>query len=397
MRAPLLVIACCACACGPRGPQPLEVGAVFSTRGSLAERGIAQLQAAKLAVDEINTAGGVQGRPLALVFRDDGSDANKAQRAADAMKALAAPVVIGASGSELTRTLVQTLGKGAVVISGSASSEWLSALSGGYVVRTCASDSGEGRLLAQRVRVRKLQKVAVLRPGGDMAIADAFRTALEGAGGEIVFESAFEPGAAEYLELVRAALAEQPEAVLLDADPISGARIVESYAAAFPGGNLPWFFTHSLESASFITAAGENRFHFPNEGVGPGTPTGQRYTRFAEAYTRAFEEPPAPGSYAANVYDAVYLAALALSRSGSLAPEAVRSALAEVSLGGVAFGPADYEGALKALSEERDVNYEGASGSVDLDAQGDTSAPYDIWSVTGGKLTLVERAIRAPL
>jgi ABC-type branched-subunit amino acid transport system substrate-binding protein len=55
------------------GGEPLKIGMVAPVTGSLAETGLYQIQGAKLAVEEINKAGGVLGRPIELVIEDSQS------------------------------------------------------------------------------------------------------------------------------------------------------------------------------------------------------------------------------------------------------------------------------------------------------------------------------------
>ena len=56
-------------------------------------------------------------------------------------------------------------------------------------------------------------------------------------------------------------------------------------------------------------------------------------------------------------------------------------------------GPSDYATAVTTLKSGGDINYEGASGNVDLDANGDPVAPYDIWQVKSGAVTVVQSAV----
>ena len=73
-----LAIAVWLAGCGP-DRRPIKIGVVLS----LADSGVApMLRGARLAVEQINAAGGVRGRPLALVVRDDFDDADSAVRVA---------------------------------------------------------------------------------------------------------------------------------------------------------------------------------------------------------------------------------------------------------------------------------------------------------------------------
>src|ERR1700736_2154609 len=57
--------------CFGRGAEPLKIGMVAPVTGPLAETGRYQIQGAKLAVEEINKAGGLLGRPIELVIEDN--------------------------------------------------------------------------------------------------------------------------------------------------------------------------------------------------------------------------------------------------------------------------------------------------------------------------------------
>jgi len=58
--------------------EPIKIGSVLSTTGPAGYLGDPEIKTLRLYVENINKAGGVLGRPLELVFYDDGSDANKA-------------------------------------------------------------------------------------------------------------------------------------------------------------------------------------------------------------------------------------------------------------------------------------------------------------------------------
>ena len=59
--------------CGGGG-STISLGTILSQTGQLATIGQEELQAAQLAVDEINVAGGVLGSSLKIINRDDHSD-----------------------------------------------------------------------------------------------------------------------------------------------------------------------------------------------------------------------------------------------------------------------------------------------------------------------------------
>lgn len=138
-------------ACGA-GDVPIRIGLAgpFSQ-----ERGQSMRLAAELAVQEINRQGGVRGRELALVVRDDSADATTAVRVARALYDTPGLVaVIGHlnSGATIAAAPIYNRGERPVAaISPSASSPELSG-AGPYTFRVCPDDLVHGRRLAEWAR-----------------------------------------------------------------------------------------------------------------------------------------------------------------------------------------------------------------------------------------------------
>ena len=72
----------------------------------------------------------------------------------------------------------------------------------------------------------------------------------------------------------------------------------------------------------------------------------------------------------------------------------MRDALFAVSSGGRRYGPLQLGEALEAVRNGQNIDYHGASGSVDFDERGDVVANYIVWKVEGAEFKPVER-IRA--
>ena len=96
-----------------------------------------------------------------------------------------------------------------------------------------------------------------------------------------------------------------------------------------------------------------------------------------------------PQAYSEGAYDAVYLYALAMQRAGQADKTVIPTNLQSVS-GGVGSGtkinPGEWAKALTEIAAKRDVDFEGASGKVNWDQNGDPTAwSYRIWKVESGK------------
>jgi ABC-type branched-subunit amino acid transport system substrate-binding protein len=380
-------------ACGCGGGQPrITLGAVISQTGSPASPGLNHLQAVQLAVDEINGAGGVLGRTLEVVNRDDRGDAGQA--ASDASQLIdtyRVPAIIGPiiSPSVITMEPIVSARK-VVLISGSTTSPDLTAISP-YFFRTTPSDALQAPVLAKRAVANKLQRVAVIAvPGAyGSGLSRAFIAAYQALGGTIVFSQQYTPGQSNYVDLLSQVFVTNPDGVLLVAYLQDGAQIVRDYANNFQFNAAFWLFTDALKYSSFIDGVGAGNFSFMHEGTATTIPTSAAAARFAAAFAARYGEQPE--GHTPSFYDATYLVALALERAKQVDGTALRDNLRAVANPpGTLVGPEEWASALGTLGGGGEVDYDGASGTVALDANGDVSAAYDIWKVVNGQLTTVQ-------
>jgi branched-chain amino acid transport system substrate-binding protein len=143
----------------PPGEAPvrgaLRLAAVFPTIGRYAVSGLQSLNGVRLAVDEINRAGGIQGRSVELREYRTGSyfvDARQAARLAAAEGVLA---IVGSNSSELSRAVAEEAEvRGLVQVSNVSTAQDLTwdpetARNRAFVFRVCSSDVVMGALLAE--------------------------------------------------------------------------------------------------------------------------------------------------------------------------------------------------------------------------------------------------------
>jgi ABC-type branched-subunit amino acid transport system substrate-binding protein len=384
------LLAAGACSSGDR----ITFGSVLSLTGTLATSGNDHLQGMQLAVDEINAQGGVLGRTVALVNEDDHSDQAGASVAAtrlvDDDHAVA---VIGAIGSDSTLAIEKvTTPHQIVLISGASTSPALTGISP-YFFRTCASDALQGQLLAKRAIAKTYTRVAVLYiPGAyGTGLAASFTTSFTALGGTVTFSQMVEHQAS-YVDLLTQIFATSPQAILLVVYAVDAAQIIRDYNNAFLFEGAFWFFTDAGQDTSFVDGVGARNFTFMHEGTANADPSGPAYATFADAYQRRFGH--LPQGFAPNFYDAVYLVALAIQRAGSSAGPAMRDQVRAIAdPPGAVVGPQQWAQARALIAQGLKINYEGASGSVDVDAQGDVIAPYDIWMIKDGMITTIEHSV----
>lgn len=190
MRITFVLLFAAAC----RSDAPIMIGLA----GPLSEpRGTSMRLGTELAVREINAAGGVRGRPLALVLQDDSSRAEVAVRVARTLSADERVVaVIGhlTSAATLAAAPIYNGGRAPVpAISPSASAPTVSD-AGPYTFRVCPTDVLHGARLAEFGRRQlRAQTAAVLYQNDEYGrgIRDTFVDSFTRIGGTVVTDDPY--------------------------------------------------------------------------------------------------------------------------------------------------------------------------------------------------------------
>lgn len=379
----MLLAAGCA---GGTEEDTIVVGAVNAVTGDYAASTV--LEAIQAAIEEINRAGGVLDQPLELAFADDRSDPEHSPVAARELVDLGVPAIIGTTTSAGVLNMTEvTVPAQVVQISGEATSPMISTWDDdGFLFRTIPSDALQGKLLAQRAVARGHQAAAVIYVAGAYGegIRDTFTAEFEVGGGTVLASIEYTEEQNSYDDVLSDALAGEPDVVLLVAYTVDGAQIVKDYNTGFIDRSVAWLFPDSLVDPDFQTLVGASGLSFEHEGSAPSG-VGPHYDVF-----RALD-PDAPfPTYHTNNFDAAFLLALAIEQAGSATGPAIRDALPLVSSGGIPYGPGEFAEAVAAIRAGEDIDYVGASGEVDLDENGDVSAPYTIWRYDSDTFVVVE-------
>jgi ABC-type branched-subunit amino acid transport system substrate-binding protein len=365
----------------------------------LAASGQGNLQGAQLAADEINDAGGVLGGSFVLTFQNDESDpAAIPDIASSLLDRLKVPAMFCCDGSGLNLPMSSfTVPAHVVQISAASTAATITTLSDNDLVfRTCPSDTLQGQLVAARALAKGFTQMAVIyvqNPYG-MGLAGGFVSNFAKGGGTVTFNQVIPTGQSSYSGLLSALMATQPQAILLVAYPPDGAQVIRDYNSRFSGLNAFWYFTDALDVSAFVIGVGESNFTFEHEGTHSTVPANAAYATYANAYFHKYQEPDDPGTYSPNAYDAIYLLALAIEQAGKPDSTAIHDNLRVVANPpGMIIGPGQFAAAKRAIKNGVKINYDGASGPVDFDANGDVSGLYDIWKVEQGQITVVERGV----
>jgi branched-chain amino acid transport system substrate-binding protein len=313
--------------------------------------GLPMRRAAELAAEEINAAGGINGRRLELLALDDYADPDSAVFVANQLYESGVSAVVGHlfSGMTLAAAPVYNGGDDPLVAISPSSSSPEVATAGEFTFRICPSDLAHGTALAHWVRDQlHLTRGAVLYLNDQYGrgIRQTFVAEFTGLGGELRAVDPYlgdHPDVGAYLD--RLAHGVRPEFILVAGNRIEAEDVIRE--ARKRGLDMPVLGGDGLEGIQEAGALAEGVYlsspYFPSIASAANR-------RFVQAYRRKYPDAGNPNQPAAATYDAVYLLRDVIARVGS-DRAAVRRALAGVGSATPAF--------------------EGVVGTVAFDANGD--------------------------
>lgn len=351
---------------------------------------------AQLAAAQVNAQGGLlDGEQMVMPSADTTCvDASVATNGADRLvNSENVTAIVGAlcSGATIAAANNVAIPAGVVMISPASTSPAITELNDNdHVFRTPPSDAYQGEMLAKLLVEKGLQDVAVTYVNNDYGkgLADAFTSAFENQGGMVTANQAHEDGKADYrAELGSLAASGSMNLVVLAYADGSGQTILRQ---AFEGGNFTTFVgADGMVGDRLVEAVGADVL----EGMiatRPGTPDLPGAGMFASQAEEAGFDPNAV--FAGQAYDAAFLLALAIEKMGENKRDGLNEALRDVaSAPGEVIYPGEWEKAKRLLADGQDINFEGATGSHEFDANGDVPGIILEMTVKDGSFVEVGR------
>lgn len=383
--------------------ESVKLGGLFPFTGSLGSMGPAFENAARLAVDHINQAGGVLGKELELIVADTGTDPTIGQAAARKLIAQDGVVaIVGPLASDVTISVASiTVPKEVVLISPASTSPAITDLEDkDFVFRTTISDTFQGIIQAKLALNLGMHTASIIYVDNSYGIglAKAFKETFEAGvdGGEVLALVPYKEGSPSYREQLEAALRWGPELINLIAYPREGNEILkEAIEAGYSGEFL---FADGLKGPTLgrgpvgVSEALEGAF-----GTAPGSLETEATKHFRAAYEMKYGQTPIP--FLPQTYDAVIVIALAIEAAGKPSGRAIRDKLREVANPpGTEVSYGELEKAFELIRKGRDINYQGVSGPLTFDGRGDIKeGAVELWMVHKKKIRTVWLAQVGPM
>jgi branched-chain amino acid transport system substrate-binding protein len=314
--APLAALALLTACDRAGGGAPIHIGIAGPIE---AANGRGMRMAAEMAVAEINEAGGVNGRPLALVMKnDDARPARAIEVAAELRDDPRVVAVVGHINSPATLAAAEIYNdpiRGVLQIS-PASSNPRVAQAGAWTFRVCPSDLLHGPALAEwTYRQLGRRRAAILYANDDYGrgVRDSFGEAFSRAGGQVIernpYLAAMLDGDGDVEPYLQRAIRDGMDALVIGGQAEGALKIVQS--ARRLGFNGPVLGADGLTNLKDAGSIADGIFissaFLPD-----------RNTEVARTFVKAFGERfnELPDHRAAMTYDAVYLLARALEEVG---------------------------------------------------------------------------------
>lgn len=363
------------------------IGSAVSNSGDLAVYGQRHQRGMEIALERINEEGIGDGRQLQVSSEDTASQPQTGVSAAQKLvNQEGVPLLLAAVSSGVTMAIARsvTIPNQVVQISPHSTSPEITGLEDdGYVLRAAPSDAFQGAAMAQLAADQDISSASVIMVNNDygQGFADVLEQRFEDLGGTITAKVAYNSGEASYRPQLNEAMEGDPEAIMFIAYPESFTTMARQ---AFEMGIKDQVQYVGGES----TLADPIKENVPAEalegmiGTTPSAPTeSDAWQEFVSTFQERHDQEPTVWS--AYSFDATMLAALAIQAADSFESQALRDAVYPLSRpeGTTVSTFADAKAELEAGN---DIDYQGVSGSLDLDENGDVPGTYQWWRFTDG-------------
>jgi branched-chain amino acid transport system substrate-binding protein len=378
------------------GDGTLTFGQLAPLTGQLSGIAPSFTTAVTVAVDDINTAGGVLGKPAAYSVADDGTNPDVAAASLETLlEGGTVDAIIGPTTSGTTLGILDLIRAAKVLdCSGSNTSAELSRVnSGGYYFRTAPPDTLQGPALAELVLRDKHKKVAILarRDTYGVPFAKSVKARLAKGRAKVVADIRYDPDAGSFDTDVQRVGRARPDAIVVLGFDTDGADVVRTMIGQGLGPQQVAVYTaDGMRTDTFGQLVEPN-----NPGVVAGikgtapaaVPAGVQ-SPFLEKFAATGVDPV----FSAYYYDCTILTALAAEKARSDDPAKMKRAFAANTRGKVKCDT--FADCKQALDDKKTIQYRGASAVFprmnDFGQFEPRAGAYEVWGFDAGARDIVE-------
>lgn len=347
----LLLILALLAACTTNQPQgsgqgPILIGTVQPMSGPYAAFGVKFFQAYNMAADEINAAGGVQGRPIQIVFEDSQDKLDLAQTAA--RKLVENPQIVAIIGGRLSGaglSIAQIAEREHIpYLVDHPSADVITKSGFHWTFRLNPASSFNSVPLQQflKAQATDIKRVALVYENSvyGKGVSEPLKAWMDQNGYEVVVNELYPPLSLDYRDLLNKVKAQNPDLLFLASNIPDSALIVRQ---ARELGLTPKMICGAGAGFSineFFEQAGPAANNVFSTGPWSGNPKDEKVKAWTEKFFKKYGH--YPKEHEAEGYSAVYLIADDLRRAKSLSRSDVRDAVAATDTQTI-FGPVKFQ------------------------------------------------------
>lgn len=309
-----MIFLAAAISCGRK--EPIPVGFVAGLSGRVADLGVPGRNGAMLAMEQCNAAGGINGRPVQLVVRDDQQNPESAKQAVAELIEAKVEAIIGPMTSSMAMATVPLVNSAStVMVSPTVTTPELAGIDD-YFLRVIGLTSHYAVLSARYQAERLGHRTAVaIYDASNRSYTEswfnAFQEAYASHGGKILRVRTYDSSdESTFFDMVADLLAPKPEMILIIANAVDAALICQQVRKIDPGIAIAMSEWASTER--FIELAGMASENVHVAQFLDRNDTSQKFLSFRKAYMERFGQEPGFAGVAG--YDAAHVVIEALAR-----------------------------------------------------------------------------------
>jgi neutral amino acid transport system substrate-binding protein len=371
----------------------LKLGSLTPSTGDLSSIGQNMPVAIQLAVDTINACGGVNDKPVTLVQEDSQTDPTAGGAAMTKLAEVDKVAgVVGSFASSVSSAAVDVAVRNKVmqISPGSTSPVFTTRAEAGdfdgYWARTAPPDSYQAPALAVLAMKKGFTKVSTVVINNDYGVGfeKEFIKAFEKLGGTIVNKDKpvrYDPKAATLDSEAAAAFAGEPDAVLGVLYAETGSLLLKAAYEQGLSEGITVLLTDGVYSPDFTQQVGTTADGKSIITGALGTVPGADGLAL-ESFTALWKEKTGKEvtAFIPHSWDAAIAMMLAAEAADANTGEGIKSKLFDIT-NAPGEEVSDACAAIALVREGKEINYQGASGNLEFDKNGDLAGSYDVWMV----------------
>ncbi|KEO57060.1 ABC transporter substrate-binding protein [Thalassospira permensis] len=291
---------------------PIKIGFIAGISGDGADTGIAALHAMELAAQQVNEKGGIHGRSLEIIARDDQKNPETAQAAVREFKELGVTAIIGPIISSIGMAMLPVINElDIVAISPTASAAEFTGLRDNFF-RMNSTTRENADAYARRNIDKGRMRISLALDGENEAFTESwyreFLLTFDKLGGRVVSKVWFNTADTTKQDVARQLRADSPDAIIFIANGVDSAELAKEIRKIdrdIPLSTAEWAGTEQL-----ITFGGDAVEGMELLQTYDRYATNPHYQKFVADYRNKFNEQP--GYTSVLAYDAMTVLVAAL-------------------------------------------------------------------------------------